>query len=113
MLTTILASLMLFYSDFNSDLRFLRLSTNKYDSLGNIELQKEYQKQLKIIKSKKRNIEDIDSLGIYLHTQLTSEVFPAWYGTVWITMALQTLQEKESLHADTLFQQLSNMSGSI
>ena len=38
---------------------------------------------MKRIKSKKRNIEDIDSLGIYLHTQLTSEVFPAWYGTVW------------------------------
>ena len=83
MLTTILASLMLFCSNFNLDLTSLKLSNNKYDSLINRELQKEYQKQLKIIKSKKKNIEDIASLGIYLHTQLTSEVFPAWYGTEW------------------------------
>ena len=83
MLTTILASLMLFCYNFNPDLTFLKLSNNKYDSLGNTELQKEYQEQLKIIKSKKKNIENIDSLGIYLHTQLTSEVFPAWYGTEW------------------------------
>ena len=83
MLTTILASLMLFCSNFNLDLTCLKLSNNKYDSLSNRELQKEYQKQLKIIKSKKKNIEDIDSLGIYLHSKLTSEVFPAWYGTEW------------------------------
>lgn len=83
MLTTILASLMLFCSCFNSDLKSINLSNNKYDSLSNTELQKEYQKQLKIIKSKKKNIKDIDSLGIYLHTKLTSEVFPAWYGTEW------------------------------
>lgn len=83
MLTTILASLMLFCSCFNSGLKSINLSNNKYDSLSNTELQKEYQKQLKIIKSKKKNIKDIDSLGIYLHTKLTSEVFPAWYGTEW------------------------------
>jgi len=83
MLTTILASLMLFCSNFNADFTTFNLSNNKYDSLSNIELQKEYQKQLEIIKSKKKNIEDIASLGIYLHSQLTSEVFPAWYGTEW------------------------------
>ena len=83
MLTTILASLMLFCSCFNSGLTSINLSNNKYDSLSNIELQKEYQKQLEIIKSKKKNIEHIDSLGTYLHCKLTSEVFPAWYGTEW------------------------------
>ena len=83
MLTTILVSLMLYCSCFNADFTTFNLSNNKYDSLSNIELQKEYQKQLEIIKSKKKNIEDIDSLGIYLHSQLTSEVFPAWYGTKW------------------------------
>jgi len=83
MLTTILVSLMLFCSCFNADFKTFNLSNNKYDSLSNIELQKEYQKQLEIIKSKKKNIKDIDSLGIYLHTQLTSEIFPAWYGTEW------------------------------
>jgi len=83
MLTTILASLMLFCSSFNPDFTTFNLGNNKYDSLSNTELQKEYQKQLKIIKSKKKNIQDIDSLGIYLHTTLTSEVFPAWYGTEW------------------------------
>ena len=83
MLTTILVSLMLFCSCFNADFKTFNLNTNKYDSLSNIELQKEYQKQLEIMKSKKKNIEDIDSLSIYLHTQLISEVFPAWYGTEW------------------------------
>ena len=83
MLTTILASLMLFCSSFNTGFPTINLSKNKYDSLSNTELQKEYQKQLEIIKSKKKNIECIDSLGIYLHTQLTSEVFPALYGTEW------------------------------
>jgi hypothetical protein len=83
MLTTILVSLMLFCSYFNTVFTTFNLSNNKYDSLSNIELQKEYQKQLEIIKSKKKNIEHIDSLGIYLHTQLISEVFPAWYGTEW------------------------------
>ena len=83
MLTTILVSLMLFCSYFNTVFTTFNLSNNKYDSLSNIELQKEYQKQLEIMKSKKKNIEDIDSLSIYLHTQLISEVFPAWYGTEW------------------------------
>ena len=83
MLTTILASLMLFSSCFNSGLLTLDLNNNKYDSLSNTELQKEYQKQLVLIKSNKNKIEDIDSLGNYLHIQLTDEVFPAWYGTEW------------------------------
>jgi len=83
MLTTILASLMLFSSCFSSDTITLNLSNNKYDSLSNTELQKEYQKQLHIIQLNKNRITDIDSLGNYLHTQLTSEVFPAWYGTEW------------------------------
>ena len=83
MLTTILTSLMLFSSCFNSEMITLNLSNNRYDSMGNTELQKEYQKQLKIIKSNKNKIEDIDSLGNYLHAKLTSEVFPAWYGTEW------------------------------
>jgi len=83
MLTTILASLMLFTSCLDSDLITLNLNSNKYDSLSTTELQKEYQKQLTLIKSNKNKIEDIDSLGSYLHEQLTSEVFPAWYGTEW------------------------------
>ena len=83
MLTTILASLMLFTSCFNSDLVTLNLSNNKYDSLSNVELKKEYQKQLTEIKSNKNKFDDIDSLGNYLHEQLTSEIFPAWYGTEW------------------------------
>ena len=55
---------------------------NKYDSLTTEQLQIEYNKQLSIIKQEK-NLLDEDSLGIYLHNKLRSEVFPAWYGTTW------------------------------
>ena len=89
MLTTILATLMLYCSCFNSGLLTLDLNNNKYDSLSNTELQKEYQKQLVLIKSNKNKIKDIDSLGNYLHIQLTSEVFPA----VWNKMGLQRLHK--------------------
>lgn len=83
MLTTLLTSLLLFSSCFNSDVLTLNLSNNKYDSLSDAELQLEYNKQLQLVKANKSKIEDVDSLGSYLHKQLSIEVFPAWYGTKW------------------------------
>lgn len=83
MLTTLLTSLILFSSCLNSDNLTVELLNNKYDSLSIVELQEEYQNQLLKIKSAKTTINDIDSLGVYLHSQLTTEVFPAWYGTEW------------------------------
>lgn len=56
---------------------------NKYDTLSVYDVQIEYQKQIGLIRKSKSNISDLDSLGSYLHEKLTSEIFPAWYGTTW------------------------------
>ncbi len=58
-------------------------SNNRYDGLSNEKLQQEYQKQLNIIKSARKELTNLDSAGFYLKEKLTTEVFPAWYGTTW------------------------------